>query len=348
MNSPIFEKEDFILCEVPVPKGYQQSQTHSGVALHKGQLYLTTSPYPNKQLSRWEAYLHIALRKLTKGLLFKDGEYYENPCLYVADYNDETDIPYKFVPQRPFPLMETPKSVNGLPSFNSDPDIFIENGHCYILNRAVCRMRKLEHGYENVTKIYLIEGKIDSGSFMFNSINQIKEWNNLYASPCLTKFNGRYLFSYLDTNSANDSKTFGGLFLQQLGSLSELSSNNQYTQVAIDCCDMLPWHMSLFQHDGHLYSIIACVRTGDSTRKIWQMLGEFSDDLTKLNIYSTPLTDFNSYRGAACVMPDGTFALYSTTVHEAIKGSTASDGRNVVLAKMNFNDMMSIISQSTK
>ena len=38
MLEPYFKKEDFILCDVPVPEGYPQSQTHAGIAVYNGKL----------------------------------------------------------------------------------------------------------------------------------------------------------------------------------------------------------------------------------------------------------------------------------------------------------------------
>ena len=79
--------------------------------------------------------------------------------------------------------------------------------------------------------------------------------------------------------------------------------------------------------------------------RCWQMLGEFDDDLTYLKIYRTPLTDYASYRGAACVTDSGLFVLYSTTVHEKIKGSKSVDGRDVIMAKMPFNELLRMLKE---
>ncbi len=340
MNNPIFKREDFVLCDVPVPQGYPQSQTHSGVAWYDGRLYLTSTPYPNRRLSRWRIYFNVLLRKLSNGMLIKDAEIYENPCLYVSDKNQLSEIPTTFSPLAPFPLMDTPKKEYGLPAFNSDPDIFIENGHCYILNRTVCRTRLLKHGYECKTKIFLIIGEVGKETFELKKIQQIKEWNKPYVSPCLIKHNGKYILSYLDTNSAIDAKSFCGLYLQQLSALDNLSRCNEYKEIKISAGRLLPWHMSLFSSRGRLYSIIACVKRNDKSRKIWQMLGEFNDNLTELTIYRTPLTDYQSYRGSAFVREDGLFVLYNTTLWENVQGSKSVDGRNIIVATKSFYELL--------
>lgn len=347
MTRPIFRREDFYLCDVPVPSGYPQSQTHSGIALYEGRYYLTTSPYPVVKYPKFVKYLRIGIRKLTMGLLFKPiiGESYENPCLYVGD-SDGFGFPSKFKPMTSRPLMQTPERYYGLPAFNSDPDIFIEDGMFYILNRSVFRTRKLARGYESVTNIYLIRGYTEGNRFKQISNRLIKEWYKPYASPCLTKFQNEYIFTYLDTDSAIDGETFNGLYFEKMNRIEEIHEKKEVHIIEVESGNLLPWHMSLFQHDGKLYTIIACVERGDRERKIWQMLGEFSDDLSRLKVYPRPLTDFNSYRGAAYVTEDGIFGLYSTTVHERIPGSKSVDGRDVVLASIRFAELLKEIRQS--
>lgn len=341
MMNPVFQRKDFYLCDVPVPSSYPQSQTHSGIAFSEGRYYLTTSPYPVVKYSKLVKYLRIGIRKLTMGLLFKPiiGESYENPCLYVGD-TDCFGFPSKFKPMTSRPLMQTPEQYYGLPAFNSDPDIFIEEGIFYILNRSVLRTRLLAKGYESVTNIYLIKGIAEGYRFKQLCNQLIKEWGKPYASPCFTKYNNEYIFTYLDTNSGNDGQTFNGLYIEIMNSIPEIRENREAHKVEVESGNLLPWHMSLFQYEGKLYTIIACVVRGDRERKIWQMLGEFSEDLSRLKVYPRPLTDFNSYRGAAYVNEEGIFGLYSTTVHERIPGSKSVDGRDVVLASMPFSEVL--------
>ena len=339
MNKPVFSKEDFLLCDVPVPKGYPQSQTHAGIALYRGNYYLTTSPYPNKCYPRWLAYVRILLRKLTGNVFHRlgDGEYYENPCLYRGLKTGD-DIPSRFEPLGSNPLVPAPKSQGGLPAYNSDPDLFIENGRAYILNRTVYRTKMTDAGYESRTEISLLEGDLFGG----DSWNQrlLKRWDKSFVSPCLTKYDGKYRLAYLDTNSALDASTFGGLYIESADSLEGLSDTSDGSSVQVNAGDMLPWHLSLFQFQGELYSIIACGDKGDPTKKVWQMLGVFKNDLSELDVFPVPLTDYRSYRGSACITEDETFVLYSTTVWESIPGGKAVDGREVIVAKMPFSDLL--------
>ena len=341
MTDPIFKKEEFTLCDVPVPQGYPQSQTHSGIAEYAGRYYLTTSPYPVVKYSKLIKYIRVGLRKLSMGWLYKPiiGEAFENPCLYIGD-DVSSGFPSKFIQMTSRPLMQTPERYYGLPAFNSDPDIFIEDGFIYILNRSVFRTRILKRGYESRTNIYLIKGVAEGNQFKQLSNQLIREWDKPYASPCLTKYRNEYILTYLDTNSGNDGESFNGLFIERIRDINEITACNKSQKIKLDSGNLLPWHMSLFHFGGKLYTIIACVEKGDRPIKIWQMLGEFNDDLTNLKIYSKPLTDYNSYRGAAYVNEQGLFVLYSTTVHEYIHGSKSVDGRDVVMVSMPFAELL--------
>ena len=346
MTNPIFNRKAFTLCDVPVPEGYPQSQTHSGIAAYAGRYYLTTSPYPVVKYSKMMKVLRAGFRKLSKGRLCKivNGETFENPCLYVGDA-DASGFPSKFIPMTSRPLMQAPEKYDGLPAFNSDPDIFIEEGIFYILNRSVFRTRILERGYECVTKIYLIKGFAEGNRFIQTSNQLIREWDKPYASPCLTKYHDEYIFTYLDTNSAIDGETFNGLYIEKRSKIEDITERRTIQEVAVESGNLLPWHMSLFQYGGKLYTIIACVEKGDKSKKVWQMLGAFSDDLSRLRVFPQPLTDYNSYRGAAYVNEQGRFVLYSTTVHERIRASRSVDGRDVVMASMPFAELLRDIEE---
>ena len=99
---------------------------------------MTTSPFPNVKYGKCVTYLRIIIRKLSKGKLLNPvrADYYENPCLYVEENNHES-YPKRFKLLCNHPLMECPDDYYGYPSYNSDPDIYIEDGNVYILNRSV-------------------------------------------------------------------------------------------------------------------------------------------------------------------------------------------------------------------
>lgn len=349
--SIIFSKKDFSLCHVPVPEGYPQSQTHSGIAIYGGRFFLTTSPYPLFKDKRWKIYTKAIIRKLTRGKLFKakKAEIFENPCVYVSK-DANTPPPTRFQLMQERPLMETPDYYYGLPAFNSDPDVFVEDGKLHILNRPVYRTKLCPgqplNKYEN--RIYLISGEIEGERFKLERILRLQSSEDrMMASPCLIKYGGKYYLLALESNSYNDGKSFLGLFSTSSTSIEGLKDNTQWTPIATQTADMLPWHMSVFLYEGHLFSIVACIKRGERGR-CWQMLGEFNDSLSSMKIYQTPLTDYKSYRGAACVTPEGDFVLYSTTVHEYIKGSTAVDGRDVIMAHAPFKEVLETLKKNEK
>lgn len=344
MNNPIFNRSEFSLCEVPVPKGYPQSQTHVGVACFNGKCYMTTSPFPNIKYKKYENYLRVLVRKLTGGRLLNQvrADYFENPCFYIEDgkYND---IPIKFRLLSQHPLMECPDDYFGYPSYNSDPDLYIEDNMAYILNRSVFPTSN-DHSdpnnpYPAIVRIFLIKGKLSNDKFIYESTNLIKEWNMPYASPCMTKYHNQYILTYMDSNSANDGHSFDGIYVGFAPKPEDFSRTNSFTKIKLDDSKLLPWHMSLFHYNNRLYTIIACVEKG-MKKKIWQMLGEFNDDLTMLKVFPRPLTDYNSYRSSAFVDEKGNFILYEATLHEKIKGSCSVDGRDILVAVMSMQELL--------
>lgn len=341
MNNPIFRKSDFTLCKVPVTRGYLQSQTHCGVASYKDKVYLTTSPYPSVRLSRFQCLYRAIIRRITFGLFYKQyiAEEYENPFLYCST---DSGLHTKFRLVQNKPLMECPDQYYGLPAFNSDPDIYIEKDIIYVLNRAVYRTELCPsqplNKYNN--RVYLISGKEDDGKFRFVRNLMIKDTDDrMLVSPCLENYKEDYYFFELETNSYNDGKSFDGLYYIKASNIDDLKDLEDWEKIKIDDSEYLPWHMSTFQSDGRLYAIIACIVRG-LPKRCWQMLGAFSDDLSQLKIFKTPLTDYKSYRSSAYVTDNGMFVLYNTTVYEQIRGGKSIDGREIIMAHMPFDKLL--------
>ena len=339
MIQPIFSKKDFSLCTVLVPDGYPQSQTHAGIAYHAGKYYLTCSPYPVKKYSRFEAYWLSLIQKLSLGQWgnIVDAEKFENPMLYVG-LDNKTAPPTMFESIYPFPLMSAPAPVYGMPAYNSDPDIFIEGDKVYILNRSYYRLPYVNIANEKEVLISLIRGHIDDNGYHLSDIMEFKKSNDSLISPCLIKYKDKYLFMSLETNSAIDGHSFDGLYMQQSDSVLGLINEQNNKKIDVEAGKMLPWHMSLFTYKERLFAIVACVENGDKTH-LWQMLGEFDEDLSHLEIYPRPLTDYNSYRGAALVVNDE-FILYTTTLNDKVRGSRSVDGRDIIMAKKPINNLL--------
>lgn len=335
----IFKRKDFALCNVPVPKGYPQSQTHAGVVFKDGRYYMTTSPYPNPIRPLWLRYLAAAIWKLSFNRIniLYNGEEYENPMLYEAIQFSEHHIPTDFQLVKGSPLMQKPEDKYGTGSFCSDPDLSVIDGSICVLNRTTYRGNETKKGE---TIVHLMKGTIDKGDFVKESTTPL--FKEGYKSPCLIKYGNRYSYFCLDTNSYNDGKPCKALLLRKSDDMINWSD---ITEVTLSNGDYEPWHMSVFTYKEKLYSIIACVKKGESHR-CWQMLGEFNEDLSQLKIYQTPLTDYRSYRGAACVNDEGEFVLYSTTVREKVNGSKSVDGRDVIMAHTPFGALLASLQNS--
>lgn len=334
----IFKREDFNLCEVPVPKGYPQSQTHAGIAIKEGAFFLTTSPFPNPIRPLWLRYLAAVIWRITfkrLNILYK-GEDFENPLLYEAVQFNEHHIPTVFQLIKGSPLMKKPKDIYGAGSFCSDPDLSVIDGFFYVLNRTTCRGTETK---SCETLVHLIIGHVVNGSFIQDKKRVLFQED--YKSPCLTKLGEKYYYFCLDTNSYNDGKPCKALLLRESEDMVHWS---ELKKVHIDKGDYEPWHMSVFKYKEKLYSIIACVKKVESHR-CWQMLGEFNETLSELKIYPTPLTDYHSYRGAACITEKGDFVLYNTTVREKIKGSKSVDGRDVIMTHIPFVELIASLKE---
>lgn len=339
-----FDKEDFLLCSVVVPKSYPQSQTHAGVYISDGSVFLVTTPFPNPKITFVSRYYWAIVRRLGLARFVKRviGENYENPLLYVASCKNCIPLVFKLI--TPSPLISQPNPHNNLPAYNSDPDIYIEKGVFSILIRQTFRTNLLPDGkYECYNKIFELVGIVNEAhAFIQQSFNLLITTNKPFVSPCHIKVGDTYVFTYLDTNSYNDGDTFVGLFLHKSTEPISDTRDFDFFQIKIDTKDFLPWHMSLFTYKGTLYAIVACVKRGVDHRCM-QFLGVFDHKLTELDIYDTPLSDINSYRGAACVIEDGTFILYNTSVHTKFRHGHSVDGREVVMAKCNFETLLSSI-----
>ena len=332
----IFKREDFILCDVPVPKGYPQSQTHAGIAFYNGKYYLTTSPYPSFKRSKWMVYLFVILRKLTFGkisLLYAGGDF-ENPCIYVGENNRSLSAPAVFSLLNDSPLMEKPKDLFGQGAYNSDPDIFVDNGLFYIINREYVRHSE---PLESINNIYLIQGYPTGSSFVIERCERIFDYD-IGKSPCITKYNNHYYLFSLETNSYNDGNPCSALYIRK--GKDSLWDWEERSTIVLNKGNYEPWHMSVFCYKDRLYAVIACIEKGIK-EKCWQMLGEFSEDLSQLKIYQTPLSDYVSYRGAALVNDEDEFVLYNTTVHEQIDGARSVDGRDIIMAHKPFTKLLS-------
>lgn len=213
-----------------------------------------------------------------------------------------------------------------------------------MLNRAVYRTKLTsgKHRDELEIRLYLIHGAIDNDKYKYWGTNLIAESTELSVSPCLTKYNGKYILMQLYTNCYNDGESFEGMKYQTYDNIRDVGSNVRKSIIKVNTDKYIPWHMSLFHHTNKLYALVSCIQRGVSHR-CFQLLGSFSQNLDQITIYDTPLTDYNSYRGAAYVNSMGEFCLYSTTVNEKIKNGKSVAGREIIYAHKPFMDILDMI-----
>lgn len=342
MNS-IFKEKDLIVCDVPVPKGYLQSQTHSGVAVHDGQVFLCTSPFPEVKRNRIQGHIRGLLLRISNGEFpKKHGDNDENPMLYWGKSGEIA--PIRFEPFIGNPVVSIPPSLFGYPSFNSDPDIFIEGDNLYLINREFIRKTQPRSKHfvgDSLIRLDMVRFVIRDNCPHYIGSSIFLESESNIISPCLAKIGNQYRLFYLNTFSylypESDSKLYMLLDNQINGSYKDRQ------EILIDGGNYVPWHLSVFSFDDKLYAIVACIRKG-TPKRLYQMLGEFNTDLTKLTIYQTPLINIPSYRGAAYVTSEGEFIIYSTTDCYRLPGSKSVDGKDVAMSRISFAQLLEILS----
>lgn len=336
----VFPVDSLHICNLKVPDGYPQSQTHAGIAYIKEgvcgyQYWLVTSPYPNVKSG--------------------EGDQYENPLLYFGNSSQESQPPTDFIPYKYNPIVKRPKSYNNSSSYNSDPDILYDKHSIYILNRtyqmkfpiyenckytynklAICQLRALINR-DSLTG-FTIPREVAISDLL---LHQEYTGTPTFISPSLVFINRYYRLFYLVTNTYNDGKE-----TKQLVMLSDNNINGEYLtkkDIFMLKGNLEPWHMSVFKYKEKLYSIVCCT-TGGRKKKCSQYLAEFDSALNTFTIYQRPLIDVPSYRGSAFVREDGMFILYSSIIYK-LPISNSVDGRDIVMVKMPFSELLNKIKK---
>lgn len=283
------------------PSGqYPDAPVHMGVHYSTvpvlgSKLWLVMSPYPG----------------------FNDD--YENPCVYRSDDSLGESIPSTFIPYSANPLVGKIGDPGDI-SFNADPDIITHEGKVYVLNRPWQRatapsdlwveyFESTDDGAGNLTGFTTPVRLYTAVDNVINSLGAgspaIVFWNNNFRIYDLITASWNSVDGYCYGMRIMDSPTMG------------LNSHSSYTFGRFYGYKLEPWHMSVFEHAGKLYSIM-CAKTrgynGQDSGRIY--LGEFDSTGTDLYIHRKPLTDFNSYRGDAYIDDDGNFILYSINYPE--------------------------------
>ena len=329
----IFTEKDFELCSVPVPKGYPQSQTHAGVATTGERVYLTTSPFPRIKYGLLRRAFNKTCRTLTKGLyppVYGDAQ--ENPLLYWGESGSK--CPVEFSPYIGNPIASTPPQLFGFHSFNSDPDIYIEQRDIFVLNRECFHKSSNKEYWCRINQYHFIDQ--ENGASYVNS-KVLLETPSVFLSPSIAKWKSEYCMFYLETTSYNTGDKECHLYVRKSEHVDGNYDKIKELRIVSDL--FIPWHLSVFEFAGELFSIASCIKAGHPKR-LYQMLGKFNKELTTLFIYQQPLIDIPSYRGAAYVDASGNIVLYSTTDCYRVSGSVSVDGKDVIMMTKSFNEIL--------
>lgn len=327
---PIFLQSDVELCSAPLPEGYPLSWTHTGVCFIPGgyngyTYFLTCTPFP------------------------RGNDKYENPMFYYANPRQDGKPPVSFTPFAGNPLQDTPET-----GYNADTDIIFVDNNIYVTTRPYDG-RHLT--WVNVQKCTIVNGEFTFSEPITLYTNEQEPYNYGFPSdyftttisPSVVKYGNKIRFYQLATNSYNDLSPVRGLIIMEGNDLETPNSFSLLKYGSIFGVDNLePWHFSVFHYDGKLYAVVSCVNLeyseSVSNERVLNYLA-VSEDWENFRIYPRPLSNINSYRSAACVNSDGLFVLYLATLNYKPAGGLSTDGRNIVMASMPFDQLLEIIDK---
>lgn len=319
MENPIFKKTDFELCTLSNPSGYPISYTHAGIAYSKNgyngyHYFLSQSPYPS------------------------GNDSYENPCFYYANARQGNLPPIDWIAFSENPLQEDPGD-----GYNADPDILFFENDLYIGNRPY--LRDTQYQCFNMQKCTIVDNNFTFGEpvvlFDVNTppdnFGYPRSYLTTLVSPAFVVKDNKVRSYHLVTNSYNDGKPCRNLVIME-GNDLVTEQNFSFLKYGSILGNVEPWHIDVFPYEGKLYAIIACIV--DNIRGNCYNFLAVSDDWENFRIYNKPLSDIQSYRSSAFVREDGLFILYLATLNYKPAGNISSDGRNIICAYKNFDNIL--------
>ena len=277
-DSSVFKTEDLLICSLKLPDGYPQSQTHAGISyiedsLCKYKYWLVTTPYPN----------------ITSGY----GDQFENPMLYFAN-ELESNPPIDFNDYEYNPLVERP-TVYKNTSYNSDPDIFYKDSTVHIIYRTYQPGFPLYKGanytYDKLSICYIqsiVKGNVLLGFTepvdLLTANLDLYEDCYPYISPSLIYYKNLYRIFYLVTNTYNDGKATRYLKMLSSNQLNTIEFIEK--DIYLLTGDLNPWHMSVFEYNDKLYSIVCCTKNGNK-KLCYQYLVQVTTPTSTVTISSS-------------------------------------------------------------
>lgn len=325
MKTSIFKKTDFELCVLSNPSGYPISFTHAGIAYSEDgyngyHYFLSQSPYPT------------------------GNDSYENPCFYYANAREGNLPPINWTAYSGNPLQEDPGD-----GYNADPDILFFGGDLYVGNRPYLRTPS-PYQWVNMQKCEIVGGEFTFGEPVTLYDTNTPPTNFGYSanylttlvSPSIIVKDDKVRAYHLVTNSYNDGSKCRNLVIME-GDDLVTPQNFSFLKYGSIFGNVEPWHIDVFEHDGKLYAVLACIV--DSTIGNCYNFLAVSDDWENFRIYDRPLSDIKSYRSSAMVREDGMFILYLATLNYKPSGNLTEDGRNILCGYMNFSELLEQIDK---
>lgn len=309
-NRIVLGSQKFTFCNIPVPAGYSQSQTHPSI------LY-----FPNK----WHGYTHV----LATTPYPKADIRCENPCLYYAA---DENSPTVFIPNQNNPIVPPPLEKT---AFNSDPCLYFENNRLYLLNRRCEQTPNLRE----IEVCYSDDGKNFSKpeTIITESAN-----NKELLSPSIIKYDNTKRIYFLNGDSGiRKNGKCTGIDIYEGTSFEKADFKHINTGYFLNSEEtgIEPWHFDLFQHNNKLYMVL-CGRNKHQKgiRKQMNTYLAVSDDYRNFFIFETPLVKLlKTYRPTAYLDEKKVLHLFFSIV-----GRVAFDksDRTIALTSFDFEDLL--------
>jgi hypothetical protein len=299
-------------CTIPVPPNYpKQSQTHPSILFFKDKWqgathWLATTPYPDACVE------------------------YENPCIYYACGENITAFtPIENNPIHPWP---------GGKSFNSDVELYFENGILYSVIR--------EYNNQDFSKTIKVQTSIDGQTWtlpytLFSTSDIKKE----LLSPSILKYKNKIRFYCLNGNAGVYRKGIcTGIDIWEGTSMTDTG----FTQITTGSflnkneIGVEPWHCDIFEYREKLYMVL-CAR--DIKKKTFRAPMEtylaVSENDQDFLIFPQPLIrHIKTYRPSAYI-DEGRLYLYFSSIGRYV--NDASD-RNIGVTSFDMEELLREVS----
>ncbi|MDP4201567.1 MAG: hypothetical protein Q8861_02645 [Bacteroidota bacterium] len=311
---PIFKLNDLKWCNIPVPKGYRQSQTHPSIIYNREgwngyNVWLATTPYPSTDA------------------------FYENPCIYYSNYeNNILNTNFHSISTNPIDKIDIRGS-----GYNADPDIFLDGTALYCIEKKQLTSDRKYH--------YMIQSSLNGQEWttpkeLFNSNLTGCEM----VSPAIIKYKNKYRIYGAYSDALKENGIFHNLIILESNSLQnpnfKLINKPEFKlKGSIEL-----WHLDLFEYNNILYMVLCGKNTNFSTTFLSTYLA-YSVDYTNFHIFPRPLfSDIYSYRPSAFVDNQGKLNLLISTM-DAKHKVFSIDGNEIGYTSSSFSKLIQSLNK---